>query len=147
MTEVAFYFGAADRQAFVCRLLRKVVQAKHKVLVLCPPDEAAALDQQLWGLSETEFITHCMADAPPSMRQRSQVVFASSTEQVQQAFTVLLNLAETAPSDLAPFQRVLEVVSAQGEDRIAARARWKHYLSQGHPITRHDLAAGGAGAA
>jgi DNA polymerase-3 subunit chi len=140
VTEVAFYFGAADRQAFVCRLLRKVVQAKHKILVLCPPDEAAALDQQLWGLSETEFITHCMADAPPSMRERSQVVFASSTDQVQ-------HLAESAPSDLAPFQRVLEVVSAQGEDRIAARARWKHYLSQGHPITRHDLAAGGAGAA
>jgi DNA polymerase-3 subunit chi len=37
------------------------------------------------------------------------------------------------------YERVIEVVSLEDQDRQNARTRWKQYAEQGYSITRHDL--------
>ena len=39
------------------------------------------------------------------------------------------------------FERVIELVGLEDEDRQAARQRWKHYATRGYAIARHDLGA------
>jgi DNA polymerase-3 subunit chi len=37
------------------------------------------------------------------------------------------------------FERVIEIVSLDEEDKALARLRWKHYAERGYPLVRHDL--------
>ena len=63
MTEVAFHFNVPDKMAYVCRLLRKAVNAGAKVAVIGDEATLAVLDPLLWTFSPHEFLAHCMADA------------------------------------------------------------------------------------
>ena len=37
------------------------------------------------------------------------------------------------------FERLIELVTQDEQDRLDARARWKHYADRGYAIIRHDL--------
>lgn len=52
---------------------------------------------------------------------------------------MLLNLGTQLPAGFEQYQRVIEVVSVDDEDRQQARGRWKHYTELGYTIVRHDL--------
>jgi len=53
---------------------------------------------------------------------------------------VLVNLDVDLPIGFEKFERVVEVVTLDEEERQQARRRWKHYADRGYPIVRHDLA-------
>ena len=53
---------------------------------------------------------------------------------------VLLNLGAVVPAGFERFDRLIEVVGADGADRLLSRKRWKYYLDRGYTLTRHDLA-------
>ncbi len=146
MTEVAFHFGAPDRLAYTCRLLRKATATGARLLVRSRPGDSAALDAALWNLSPTDFITHCDGTAAEAVRSRSQVLLVDERAALDSSFPVLVNLADDVPEGFAQFQRVIEVVSTDEQDRSLARQRWKHYTERGYAITRHDLKARGEGA-
>ena len=139
MTEVAFHFGAPDRLAYTCRLLRKATATGARLLVRSTPQMAAALDAALWNLSPVDFISHCDAAAPEAVRQRSSVLLQDTTAPLQAQWPILINLADDVPEGFEQFQRVIEVVSTDEGDRNLARKRWKHYTERGYAITRHDL--------
>jgi DNA polymerase-3 subunit chi len=139
VTEVAFHFGAPDRLAYTCRLLRKATATGARLLVRTTPDACAELDAALWSLGPTEFISHCTALAPAAVRSRSAVLLIDDAAALDTAFPVLVNLAEEVPEGFEQFQRVIEVVSTDEQDRNLARRRWKHYTERGYSITRHDL--------
>jgi DNA polymerase III subunit chi len=44
------------------------------------------------------------------------------------------------PEGFERFERLIEVVTQDDEDRQRARRRWKHYADRGYAITRRDLA-------
>lgn len=139
MTAIAFHFGAPDKLAYVCRLLRKAATAGAKVLVLAPSSIVTRLDADLWALSATEFVPHCLGTAMPSVKARSAVVLASDMAQATVQRQVLLNLDDAVPAQFDTFERLIEVVSTDESDRNQARARWRDYAERGYPITRHDL--------
>lgn len=139
MTAIAFHFGAPDKLAYVCRLLRKAATAGAKVLVLAPSSIVTRLDADLWALSATEFVPHCLGTAMPSVKARSAVVLASDMAQATVQRQVLLNLDDAVPAQFDTFERLIEVVSTDASDRNQARARWRDYTERGYPITRHDL--------
>jgi DNA polymerase-3 subunit chi len=65
--------------------------------------------------------------------------------QVQPEFPILVNLADDVPVGFEQFQRVIEIVSTDEQDRNMARLRWRHYTERGYTITRHDLKSRGEG--
>jgi DNA polymerase-3 subunit chi len=139
VTEVAFHFGAPDRLAYTCRLLRKATGTGARLVVRASAESCAALDAALWNLGPGEFITHCDDSAPEAVRSRSSVLLSQQDGAVAGDFPIMVNLAEDVPPDFTQFQRVIEIVSTDELDRSLARQRWKHYTERGYTITRHDL--------
>lgn len=138
MTEIAFHFNAPERLAYACRLLRKAAGSGAKVVVTGDPDTLKQLDTALWTFSATDFVPHCDLEAEAAVLARSLVILASSLNSTRHD-EVLLNLGQRVPEGFEKFQRVIELVGIDDEERQRARVRWKHYTDLGYAITRHDL--------
>ena len=139
MTEIAFHFNAPDPIAYACRLLRKAVGAGAKVVVTAPAETLQRLDAALWTFAATEFVAHCVAGADPTVLAHSPVLLTQdpTASPYQQ---VLVNLGDSAPAGFERFERLIEVVGPDPQERLQARQRWRHYLSRGYPLQGHDLA-------
>jgi DNA polymerase-3 subunit chi len=141
MTEIAFHFNVPDKLGYACRLLRKATAAGSRVVVTGEPELLRALDTALWTFSALEFIPHChAASADAQVLAASPVVLADSPRGTPHQ-DVLVNLGGRVPEGFERFERLIEVVAQDDEDRQQARARWKHYSDRGYAIKRHDLAA------
>jgi DNA polymerase III subunit chi len=54
---------------------------------------------------------------------------------------VLVNLGVTPVRELDRFDRLVEIVSTDANDREAARLRWRHYAGLGLPIQKFEVPA------
>ncbi|MBN9371486.1 MAG: hypothetical protein ABS53_06210 [Hydrogenophaga sp. SCN 70-13] len=140
MAEVAFHFNAPDKAAYVCRLLRKAYLKGARVTVLAPGDQIDALDRGLWLLAQGEFVPHCVQADPEPTRRHSPIHLLERPDQ-RAPTQVLVNLGEAVPDDYTRFERVIEVVGLNDEDRASARQRWRRYQADGIEPQRHDLKA------
>lgn len=139
MTHIAFHFGAPDKLAYACRLLRKAAGSGARVAVVADTPVCDQLDAQLWAVSPADFVTHCQSAALPSVAGRSSVLLTPVLPPDPAQFPVLVNLGDAVPDGFDAFERVIEIVSMDEDDRQQARARWKHYTALGFNIERHDL--------
>ncbi len=141
MTEIAFHFNAPNKLAYACRLLRKAVGSGAKVVVTGDEESLQALDTQLWTFSALEFLPHCRADSPLEQRMASPIVLAAQLDASETLphHQVLVNLGDGVAPGYERFERTIEVVTLDEQDRHNARLRWKHYADRGYAITRHDL--------
>lgn len=141
MTEVAFHFNVPDKLGYACRLLRKAAGSGAKVVVTGEAELLRALDTELWTFSALEFLPHChAASADAQVLAASPIVLADAPRATPHQ-EVLVNLGARIPDGFERFERLIEVVTQDGEDRQQARMRWKHYADRGYAIKRHDLAA------
>jgi DNA polymerase III subunit chi len=142
VSQIAFHFGAPDKLDYVGRLLRKAVGRGAHLVVHAQEESLRHLDTHLWAVSPTDFISHGIdGDA---LAARSAVVLTSQLHAGLPADAVLLNLANDVPRGYEAFDRVIEVVGLDEEDRAMARVRWRHYAQQGQTIAKHDLKSQGA---
>jgi DNA polymerase-3 subunit chi len=139
LTEIAFHFNAPDVVAYACRLLRKAVSTGAKVVVTGAPATLKQLDTALWAISPTDFVPHCLLRGDPRVIAASPVVLTTQIESAPHQ-AVLLNLGDSIPQGFDLFQRVIEIVSLDEEERQSARARWIDYSRLGYTLRRHDLA-------
>lgn len=143
MTEIAFHFGAPNKLEYVGRLLRKAVAKGARLTVLAAPSQVQYLDASLWATAPTDFLVHGVDDGGDAPL-RCPVILASRVHEGLRTHSVLVNLTSDVPEAFTLFDRVIEVVSMDDEDRALARGRWKHYVQQGYDIQRHDLKLKGA---
>lgn len=141
MTEVAFHFNVPDKLSYACRLLRKANAAGSRVVVTGEPELLRTLDTQLWTFSALEFIPHCHAAAADAQVLAASPVVLTEMPRGTPHQQVLVNLGGPVPDGFERFERLIELVCGQEQDRLQARGRWKHYADRGYAITRHDVAA------
>ena len=139
MTDIAFHFNAPDRIGYACRLLRKATASGAKVVVTGTPETLQQLDLALWDFSPVDFVPHCFLDADANVVSASPVILAEAVFDTPRR-QVLVNLGRDVPAGFDQFERVIEVVCLDEDDRMTARGRWKYYADAGHKIIRHDLA-------
>ena len=139
MTDITFHFNVPDRLAYSCRLLRKAYQKGASVVVTGEPQMLTQLDDLLWSVSPVDFVPHCRSTAPAATVAASAVVLAQLLSGIHRD-GVLINLGQTLPLEFERFERLIEVVTADEQDRLAARQRWKHYASRGYVLNQHNLA-------
>ena len=141
MTQVDFHFNAPDKLPYVCRLLRKASGQGRRVGVLADQDTSHLLNQLLWNLNASDFVTHCLISDAPSLVDHSSVIFAAKWEDLiaLQQLGVFLNLNDLPPSNLDGIERLIEVVGPEERDKTSARLRWKYYSQLGFQINRFDL--------
>jgi DNA polymerase-3 subunit chi len=105
------------------------------------------LDTALWTFSPLDFVPHCFSDNSDLLVKASPILLGypiASASGAALPSQVLLNLGHTNPEGFERFERLIELVGLDDEDRQAARYRWKHYAGRGYDITRHDLATSSA---
>ena len=141
MTGIDFHFNAADKVLHACRLLRKAVRLNDdaRLVVIGEAETLDAVDAALWAFSATDFIPQCRSDGAPGIVARSPVLLldAGAPEPVHRQ--VLVNVGTALPAGFERFERLIDIVSDEAEDRQIGRARWKHYASRGYAIAAHDF--------
>ena len=137
MTRIDFYTNAADKVATACRIVAKGYQLKHRIVVACPDAETAQrIDRLLWTSPATGFIPHCAATDP--LAAVTPVVIDHRGEEPLHD-QVLVNLKPEWPPHFGRFERLIEIVTADDEDRGQARERYRFYRDRGYEIRTHDL--------
>lgn len=139
MTEIAFHFNAPDKLSYACRLLRKAYGSGARIAVTGDRGLLHELDLALWSFAPLEFVPHCDAAAETVVLSASAVVLTQALA-MSPHHGVAVNLGDEVPAGFERFERLIEVVTQQDQDRLCARGRWKHYADRGYAIVRHDLA-------
>ena len=139
MTQIDFYTNAPDKLATACRLAAKAYALGHKVVALCPDAETAQrIDRMLWLSPATGFVPHC--DSSSALAPVTPVIIDHRAgEPVHDQ--VLMNLRDEWPGFFSRFERLIEIVTAEDDDKQRARERYKFYRDRGYEIRIRDLAA------
>ena len=137
MTQIDFYTNVADKLGTACRIVAKGYSLKRRIIVFCPdPETAQRIDRLLWTTPATGFIPHC-APSDALAPVTPVIVDHAGAEPVHDQ--VLLNLRAEWPPFFGRFERLIEIVSVDDEDRRQARERYKFYRDRGYEIRTHDL--------
>ena len=142
MTEVSFHFNVPDRLSYACRLLRKATRTGARVVVTAPSATLAQIDRALWTFDPLDFVPHVRVAPGGAVAPRLKDTPVWLVERTADAahHDVLLNLGLEPPSGFESFGRVIEIVSADADERASGRERWKHYAGRGYEIKRHEVA-------
>ncbi len=136
MTQAEFHSGVADPLRYACRLLRKAWRQGATVQVTAPAATLQGLDRELWTFEAHEFVPHLRVrpgqDIDAALRRTP--IWLCEGDAPAPGPKILLNLGGSPAGDLDRFERIIEVVSAEPEDRRMARARWREYLSRGFRV-------------
>jgi DNA polymerase-3 subunit chi len=137
VTRIDFYRYAEDKQRFACRLASKVFESSARLVVYSPDaQQLKRFDEALWTFQATRFVPHCFAGTP--VADETPVILAASGESLPH-HDVLLNLGDEWPPFFASFERVLEIVGTDEEDKARARLRWSFYKERGYELKVNDL--------
>lgn len=143
MTEIGFHYNAPDKLTYACRLVRKAVNARGlRVVVVGDAQTLDVVDAALWQLSPVDFVAHCRGDAPSPVVARSAVVLSAEGADAASLphREMLVNLGLEVPAGFERYQRMIDIVSDEANDRQIGRSRWRHYADRGYSIQPHDFA-------
>jgi DNA polymerase III subunit chi len=137
LTQIDFYFHVENKLHTACTLSAKAYSRGMRVLAFCPDsDTSQKFSRLLWSAHAVSFIPHCTAADP--LAAVTPVIVDHDGSNVPHD-EVLINLGAEWPPFFSRFQRLIEIVSLDEEDRGSARARFKFYRDRGYEIKSHDL--------
>lgn len=140
--QVDFYLLSADgaqaRHHFVCRLIEKAYHHGHKIHVLTSDaQETRQLDQMLWTFSPGSFVPHYAETAEEDISD--EPVTIGYNEPRIEHNDLLVNLTPDIPACYPRFQRVIEAVANNDQDKQQARNRYKNYRDAGANLNTHQI--------
>lgn len=139
MPRVDFYHDADSKISVTVRLAQKAYTAGKKLVILVPDAETATqIDRRLWTSSPLAFIPHC-TDHSPLSGESPIVIYRTIGSQINTQDTILINLEKEVPDSASRFERVIEIVTSDDNDKVTARERYRHYRSLGCQILAHRL--------
>ncbi|MFN9771218.1 MAG: DNA polymerase III subunit chi [Burkholderiales bacterium] len=139
MTRIDFHLVDSDKLGYGCRLVRKIYRAKQHVVVCCDdPVRLKAFDEALWTFSPQDFVPHVMAS--DALAAETPVVLTASADALPW-HDVLVNLGDGLPEGFSRFERLIEVVGGDEDDRMRGRERWRFYRDRGYPLENHEVGA------
>ena len=98
----------------------------------------------LWAFDDISFVPHVLANDPlaadtPVVLTASDPLKASESWSRRAAATLAAQPDDECPPGFEGFERLLEIVSDEPDDKQAARQRWRVYQNAGHAPHSHDL--------
>jgi len=137
VTKVNFYSGVDDKLRLACTLSHKAMQNGVRVLLSAPDEHTHnALNKLLWHYPDTAFIPHCNSDAPEA---DDMPVVLDQGSGVSPHHELLISLHEECPSFFSRFERVIEIIGRDEDDKLKGRARFKFYKDRGYELEHFDL--------
>jgi DNA polymerase-3 subunit chi len=144
VTRIDFYIldrpSTDARLTLACRLAEKAVQQDHEVLINTATDvDSARLDELLWTFSQGSFLPHRLLTDPAGQDEGEPVRIGCGLTPEEGRWDLLINLAPEVPEFFARFHRVAELVSADAENKAAARERFRYYRDRGYDLRTHHV--------
>jgi DNA polymerase-3 subunit chi len=141
---VDFHLNVEHRLQYACRVVRRARAADCRVLLFSrDADRLARLDTALWTFSALDFVPHVSVDSP--LADRTPVLLAGTLQGATPSCPVLINLDDDVPPELPSlqgrFERLIEIVSRDDDDRRRARERFRAYRDAGFEPQVHDRSA------
>lgn len=137
MAKIDFAFGAPDRLRTACAMVRSRFQAGHTLTVWCSDAlRLDSFDRMLWAFDDISFIPHVYADDP--LVADTPIILTRQADTWPDTLW-LVNLDMDCPPEPGRYERVLEIVSQEEDEVLAARERWKWYKQAGHELVAHNL--------
>ena len=140
MARADFYLIAKPRFSgdpllLVCELVKRAFASEQPTLVLARSfEQADELDAKLWEFDDESFIPHQIAgDEDDAMTP----VLIVPPDVVTADRPLVINLRDECAPGL--FDRVLEVVPADENERLGSRERWKTYKQAGFELNKFDM--------
>ena len=137
MTRIDFYSNAESKLQVACQIVAKAVREQLQVVVYAPDENVArSFDRMLWTYQAIGFVPHCLASDALSAETPVVIVLDASEPSHHH---VLVNLHADSPPTFSRFERLIEIVGADDDDRQLARSRFRFYRDRGYEIHHHDL--------
>jgi DNA polymerase-3 subunit chi len=137
VTRIDFYRYAEDKLHFACRLATVAYEKSSRLVVYAAErSRLERFDEQLWSLQPARFVPHCFVDSP--LAAETPILLATSGDALPH-HDVLLNLDDEWPPFFATFDRMLEIVGQEEEDKARARTRYSFYKKRGYEIQVNEV--------
>jgi DNA polymerase III subunit chi len=139
MTQIDFYVHADNALHTLCTLAAKVLAKGMRMMILTPDAQTTErVDRVLWTQPAIGFLPHCRA--AHRLASVTPIIVDHLPEPIVHE-QVLVNLCPECPAVFSRFERVIEIVGPDAEERELARARFRFYRDRGYEIRTHDLAS------
>lgn len=137
MPRIDFYILAAKaseaRYRFCCQLAADAWRDGHRVFIKTGSEAVAEhIDALLWCDIPSSFIPHS--------RQSDGGETPIIIDTASQPGDWLINLADTIATDWDTRTRIVEIITADPENRNAGRQRYREYQRAGVKPTTHEIA-------
>lgn len=146
---VAFHTGVPDVVDYTLRLVRKGHGLGSRVLVVGPEAAVSALDERLWTFEPGSFISHvrcahAQGEAAPALLERSSVWLLTEGEDITASPPglvprVLVSLGGARAHPPSNFEKIIEVVGTDAEERRLGQQRWREYREYGLQPIHHAV--------
>lgn len=145
MTRIDFYTNVDSRERTACTIAAKALERGVRLFVLTSDKaHSESVDRLMWTFAQLSFLPHVRAAHP--LAAQTPVIVDHVFDPLPHD-QVLLNLTDTTPSVFSRFERLVEIVSLDPDDRQRARGRWRFYSERGYALASHDLGKADRGAA
>ena len=142
MTRIDFYFNVANKSQLVVDLVQAALVKRRQVTILTADELAASqLSSDLWQTKPESFLPNVRANALHAAATPVLIGLQSDnlSNDVMQD-DMLINLTAAEPVFFSRFTQLVELVSDDEQDKMAARARFKFYRDRGYEIKTTDQA-------
>lgn len=132
MTRIDFYFNVSNKQQVLADLVQAALQKRrHVTICVADASSAAIVSAHLWQHQPESFLPNVAAN---HVAAAQTPVLIHWQEMALQQDELLINLRLDQPTFFSRFTHLIELVSDDEQDKIAARARFKFYRDRGYEI-------------
>lgn len=139
MNRVDFYIlpENSNPNRFVCSLVSKAWQGGNRIYIhTINREDAVMLDDLLWTYNDISFVPHSFVEQTKEEQTSISIGWTGKLPDDQQ---VMVNLSENIPDFARKFERIVEIVAGDEEQRGKARQRYRDYRDQGYELHDHKI--------
>ena len=142
MTRIDFYFNVLDKQIIIADLVQSALKKRRQITIFAIDEIAASkVSADLWQIKPEYFLPNVQSNHLHASKTPVVVGFQGDdlTHDLMQDDT-LINLTAHEPIFFSRFTQLVELVSDDEQDKMAARARFKFYRDRGYEIKSTNYA-------
>jgi len=142
VTQVDFYIleqpDSPSLPLMACRVADKAFRNGHRVYVLASDGrQAEELDQLMWTFSQGSFTPH--ETYAGTIENEQTPILIGTGDAPESWHDILITLTEDVPPFFSRFERVIEIVGQDENQKKNARDRFRFYRDRGYALQSHPV--------
>jgi|TARA_B110000438_G_scaffold146277_1_gene140878 DNA polymerase-3 subunit chi len=142
MPQIDFYILSSQseksRQLFACRITEKAYKMERSITIQAESNkDICDVDKLLWGFRDDSFVPHHIFTGENDDAIKS-ISVPNNKKQVN-IDDILVNLSNSLTENHMEYQRIIEIVINNSEDKENARKRFVAYRKLGYEIKSHTI--------